>query len=91
MPTITCSCTLFTTTKQGLGLSLRQFKAMFIKRFVYSSRNRMAIITQLALPLFFTLLALSVALNEQAVSDDPPRRLVIGYVHLRVFFCDCVM
>jgi hypothetical protein len=51
----------------------------------------MAIITQLALPLFFTLLALSVALNEQAVSDDPPRRLVIGYVHLRVFFCDCVM
>lgn len=57
----------------GLALTLQQFKAMIIKRMLHSRRDKYAIITQLLLPLVFTVFALVVAKTYPGYTDAPAR------------------
>lgn len=59
----------------GFSLAFQQFRAMLVKRFHYSTRYKMAILTQLFLPIAFTLVGLILAKTEPGPRDSPPRVL----------------
>ena len=48
---------------------------MLVKRFLNSKRDKSAIVTQLALPLIFTLIALVIAKTAPAPTNSDPRGL----------------
>merc|ERR1719502_511852 len=59
----------------GMALRLHQFRAMLTKRFVYSLRNKDAIVTQILLPLTFTFIALAVVTWGATDSLEEPELL----------------
>eukprot|EP00054_Salpingoeca_dolichothecata_P030926 m.256674 g.256674 ORF g.256674 m.256674 type:complete len:1715 (+) comp26744_c0_seq8:78-5222(+) len=59
----------------GTALKIQQFKTMIRKRYYHSMRNKSAILSQLLLPLFFTLIALVLAKTVPAPADSPSRSL----------------
>lgn len=59
----------------GMQLKQKQFYAMVVKRLLHSSRNYWAILTQLALPLMFTCVALTIPKIQPQPSDSPLRGL----------------
>eukprot|EP00118_Oscarella_pearsei_P005154 m.23294 g.23294 ORF g.23294 m.23294 type:complete len:1794 (+) comp28455_c0_seq2:102-5483(+) len=62
----------------GFSLWLQQFYAAYIKRFLNSKRDLAAVISQLLLPVVFTILALLVLKVAEFSGDDPPRRLTLS-------------
>ena len=45
------------TRNTGASLSLQQFRGMFVKRVIHSWRNRVLTISQILVPIVFTILA----------------------------------
>lgn len=77
----------------GLSLKWQQYKAMFMKRFLNSKRDKKAIITQLILPLVMVLFGLLLITTIPARDNDPPRvlklsNLSVDGVHTKAFFAD---
>ena len=62
----------------GWYLVLQQFIAMFIKRAKHSMRNKIVTISQLIVPLFFTLMALIVIQTFPGPQDSPALELNIS-------------
>ena len=61
-----------------MSLGWNHFKAMFIKRFLNSKREKRAVFTQLILPALVTLLGLVLAQTLPTQQDDPARVLSVG-------------
>ena len=59
----------------GMALWMSQFKAMFMKRFLHSKRQKKAVILQLIIPLGMLLLGLVLSLAQSTQSDDPPMKM----------------
>ena len=59
-------------------MRLTQFKAMFLKRFLNSKREKKAIVTQIVLPLLLTLCGLLLARVTPSQEDDPARVLTLA-------------
>ncbi|XP_015769367.1 PREDICTED: ATP-binding cassette sub-family A member 3-like [Acropora digitifera] len=77
----------------GLSLRWQQYKAMFIKRFLNSKRDKKAIVTQLILPLLMVLFGLLLISSIPTRENDPPRvlklsNLSVDEVHTRAFYAD---
>lgn len=77
----------------GLRLKWHQYKAMFIKRFLNSKRDKKAIITQLVLPLIMVLFGLLLVTTIPQRTNDPPRilklsNLSVDGIHTKAFFAD---
>ena len=49
-----------------------QFLALMIKRYIYSKRNKMLLISQIILPAVFVTIAMTIALSAPSVNDLPP-------------------
>eukprot|EP00047_Mylnosiga_fluctuans_P017551 m.62475 g.62475 ORF g.62475 m.62475 type:complete len:1711 (+) comp7137_c2_seq6:34-5166(+) len=64
-----------TMRNSGVRLARQQFYALIVKRALYSIRNKSAIITQLALPMIFCLIALIVTKTLPGPEDSPSREL----------------
>lgn len=62
----------------GVSLKIHQFKAMFMKRFLHSKRNKSAVLTQLFLPLLMTILGLTIAKVVEPIKDEPSRKLSLA-------------
>eukprot|EP00051_Salpingoeca_urceolata_P027249 m.480607 g.480607 ORF g.480607 m.480607 type:complete len:1709 (+) comp21902_c0_seq1:465-5591(+) len=60
----------------GFALKVQQFYAMFVKRALYSRRNKWAIITQLFMPILYTILALVIAKTVPGPKDSPALSLM---------------
>lgn len=58
-------------------LYMQQFYAMFVKRALHTFRNQIVTITQLAVPLFFTIAALIVIKTFPGPQDSPPLNLTV--------------
>ncbi|XP_021358402.1 ATP-binding cassette sub-family A member 3-like [Mizuhopecten yessoensis] len=56
-------------------LTLQQFWAMFVKRALHTVRNKLVTVSQLVVPLFFTLMALIVIKTFPGPEDLPPLTL----------------
>ncbi|XP_069124776.1 phospholipid-transporting ATPase ABCA3-like [Argopecten irradians] len=56
-------------------LTIQQFWAMFVKRALHTVRNKLVTISQLVVPLFFTLMALIVVKTFPGPEDLPPLTL----------------
>ncbi|CAC5380658.1 ABCA3 [Mytilus coruscus] len=63
---------------KGTALFLQQFYAMFIKRAKHTMRNKIVTITQLAIPLFYTIMALTVVRTFPGPEDSPPLKLNVS-------------
>lgn len=59
----------------GLMLWFQRWWAMFMKRFLHSIRHKIAIISQLLMPLIFTLFALIASETIPKPQNSPPREL----------------
>ena len=59
----------------GLRLFRQRWYAMFVKRLLHSKRHKLAIVSQLLLPLVFTLFALISAKTFPQPTDSPPLNL----------------
>ena len=62
---------------KGLVHYTQQFQAMFIKRALHTLRNKLVTVTQLAVPLFFTIAALIVIKTFPGPHDSPALNLTI--------------
>ena len=62
---------------KGLVLYTQQFQAIFIKRALHTLRNKLVTITQLAIPLLFTIAALIVLKTFPGPHDSPALNLTI--------------
>ncbi|XP_059176010.1 phospholipid-transporting ATPase ABCA3-like [Physella acuta] len=60
----------------GMKLFLQQFVAMFMKRAIHTFRNKLVTISQLVIPLFFTVMGLSALKVLPSLTDMPLLRLV---------------
>ena len=65
----------------GAALYLQQFFAMFVKRGLHTTRNLLVTISQLAVPLFFTILALIIVKTLPGPEDSPA--LTLDLTHFR--------
>ncbi|XP_070561206.1 phospholipid-transporting ATPase ABCA3-like isoform X2 [Ptychodera flava] len=65
----------------GCGLLWQQFKAMFVKKFINSKRDKMAIITQVLLPLIFIIVSQVAAFYSAPRRQDPPRLLELSNLY----------
>lgn len=77
----------------GMKLKWRQYKAMFIKRFLNSKRDKKAVITQLVLPLVMVLFGLLLITSIPTRENDPPRvlklsNLSVDDIYTNSFFAD---
>ena len=52
-----------------------QFKAMFVKRFLNSKREKKAVVTQIVLPLLLVLCGLLLSVSRNTQEDDPSLKL----------------
>ena len=68
----------FSELLSGMALGWNHFKAMFIKRFLNSKREKKAVVTQLILPAVVTLLGLALAQTLPTQKADPSRVLSVG-------------
>lgn len=59
----------------GTKLFIQKWIAMFMKRFLHSKRYKRAIITQLLMPGFWTLMAMIVAKTFPQPTDSPDRKM----------------
>lgn len=59
----------------GFRLAFQQFRAMLVKRLLYSKRYKTAIITQLLLPIVFTLIGLILSKTEPSPNNSQPLTL----------------
>jgi ATP-binding cassette subfamily A (ABC1) protein 3 len=64
----------------GIALYAQQFRAMFIKRVLHTWRNKMLSISQLAVPLVFTIIALTVVKTLPIDGDLPPLPLNLSKI-----------
>ena len=62
----------------GVILYAQQFYAMFVKRVLHTYRNWLIMISQLAVPLFFTIAALVVLKTQPGVGDSPALNLNVS-------------
>lgn len=62
----------------GMALWFSHFKAMFLKRFLNSKRDKKAVITQFILPVLITLLGLVLAETSPTQKEDPLRVLSLA-------------
>ncbi|KAL4240689.1 ATP-binding cassette sub- A member 3 [Mactra antiquata] len=74
------SFTRFIEKNSGMVLFFQQFYGMFIKRAIHTRRNKLVTITQLAVPLLFTIAALIVIKTFPGPSDSPPLNLTVTSV-----------
>ena len=86
-------CWSFIELETGLRLKWHQYKAMFIKRFLNSKRDKKAIITQLVLPVVMVLFGLLLISAIPARENDPPRilklsNLSVDGIYTKAFFAD---
>ncbi|XP_020609398.1 ABC transporter A family member 6-like [Orbicella faveolata] len=77
----------------GMKLKWHQYKAMFIKRFLNSKRDKKAIVTQLVLPLVMVLFGLLLITSIPTRDNDPPRvlklsNLSVDDIYTKAFFAD---
>ena len=68
----------FSELLTGIALGWNHFKAMFIKRFLNSKREKKAVFTQIILPALVTLLGLALAQSLPSQREDPSRVLSVG-------------
>ncbi|XP_071106304.1 phospholipid-transporting ATPase ABCA3-like [Haliotis cracherodii] len=61
----------------GIALYVQQFRAMFVKRFLHTFRNKLVTASQLIVPLFFTVMALIVLKTFPGPTDSPALKLTI--------------
>ena len=59
----------------GFRLLRQRWYAMFVKRLLHTKRHKLAIVSQLVLPLVFTLIALINAETAPQPTDSPPLTL----------------
>ena len=59
----------------GFRLFRQRWYAMFVKRLLHTKRHKLAILSQLVLPLLFTLLAIVNAASIRKPKDSPPLTL----------------
>ena len=59
------------THNSGFRLSRQRWYAMFVKRVLHTKRHKLAILSQLVLPLLFTLLAIVNAASIRKPKDSP--------------------
>ena len=59
----------------GFRFFRQRWYAMFVKRLLHTKRHKLAILSQLVLPLLFTLLALVNAASIRKPKDSPPLTL----------------
>ena len=64
---------LFAELLTGFGLGCNHFKAMFIKRFLNSKREKKALVTQVLLPIIMTIIGLALARVTPSQTEDPSR------------------
>lgn len=77
----------------GFQLKWHQYKAMFMKRFLNSKRDKKAIITQLVLPVIMVVFGLLLITTIPTRENYPPRvlklsNLSVDGVHTKAFFAD---
>lgn len=77
----------------GFRLKWNQYRAMFMKRFLNSKRDKKAIITQLVLPIIMVIFGLLLITTIPTRENDPPRvlklsNLSVDGVHTKAFFAD---
>jgi len=63
------------TRNRGLSLWIQQFRAMFLKRIIHTSRNWLITLTQLMIPFVFTVILLVVLRTLPHPEDSPPLAL----------------
>eukprot|EP00111_Clytia_hemisphaerica_P020496 TCONS_00060371-protein len=81
------------TLLSGCALFISQFKAMFIKRFLNSKRQKTAAITQIVLPIFLVVCGLALMSSSNVDEDDRSRELTLSMLKekeatLTTFFAD---
>ncbi|XP_071785236.1 phospholipid-transporting ATPase ABCA3-like isoform X1 [Asterias amurensis] len=59
----------------GISLKMHQFVAIFIKRFLYSKRDKKSIVTQFILPIVFVIFGLLIIKTSDGLVSDPARIL----------------
>lgn len=62
----------------SFGLRASQFKAMFLKRFLNSKRQKKALITQIVIPIGLLLLGFILSTAQSTQQDDPLRKLSLN-------------
>ena len=62
----------------GCGLALSQFKAMFIKRFLNSLREKKALITQILIPVVLVVLGCLLSISTNPQREDPKLALQLS-------------
>ncbi|XP_060560202.1 phospholipid-transporting ATPase ABCA1-like [Ruditapes philippinarum] len=77
----------------GWKLTMRQFFAIFFKRFHHVRRSKKGFVTEIVLPVVFILLAMTFSLISPPFSEEPPLELhpwhykpVRGDPHLHMFY-----
>lgn len=61
----------------GMILYAQQFIAMFLKRVLHTLRNKLVTVTQLVIPLFFTVMGIVVLKTLPSVTDSPMLLLTV--------------
>ncbi|KAK3753339.1 hypothetical protein QZH41_015277 [Actinostola sp. cb2023] len=78
---------------KGFPLKWQQYKAMLIKRFLNSKRDKKAVVTQLLLPLVMVLFGLIIINSNPPQESEPPRLLTLsnlstGDTNVHAFYAD---
>ncbi|KAK3732015.1 hypothetical protein QZH41_016886 [Actinostola sp. cb2023] len=78
---------------KGFALKWQQYKAMLIKRFLNSKRDKKAVIIQLLLPLVMVLFGLLIINSKPPNESEPPRLLTLsnlstGGTNVHAFYAD---
>ena len=83
----------FVELLKGFPLKWQQYKAMLIKRFLNSKRDKKAVVTQLLLPLVMVLFGLIIINSNPPQESEPPRLLTLsnlstGDTNVHAFYAD---
>ena len=63
---------------KGVYLSVQQFYGMFVKRVIHSKRNWLLTLSQLLVPMFFTLMACLIDKTIPEAKDSPSLKLAMN-------------
>lgn len=67
-----------------MSLKWQQYKAMLIKRFLNSKREKKLVLTQIILPLLMVLLGLLLIKTlQEPNTDEPPRVLTLSHLSIK--------
>ncbi|XP_022107295.1 ATP-binding cassette sub-family A member 3-like isoform X2 [Acanthaster planci] len=79
----------------GIRLKYHQFAAIFVKRFLYSRRDKKSLVTQFLLPLLFVVFGLLIIKTSGNTVSDPPRVMTLEnisrhdpFVDVKLFYAD---